>query len=122
MEFVKENMTETHTKRFAPAPLIISIGMGLVASGIQELLEKVVADVPVGPIGGMAGIEARVKAPVFPGDTLNVEGEARIKRTTSRGHTLVDLNHQVRNQRGETVVDFTETIIYMPPNSGTKNL
>jgi acyl dehydratase len=118
MEFIKENMNQTHTKRFAPAPLVISIGMGLVAPYIQALLEKVVDGVDVGPIGGMIGIQARVMAPVFPGDTICVDGEARIKRTTDRGHTLVDLNHKVKNQRGEIAVDFTETIIYMPSGKG----
>ena len=61
---------------------------------------------------GMVGVEAAVKNPAFPGDTLRVELEAGVDRKTSRGHTLVALRHRVKNQRDELVVDFTERIIF----------
>jgi acyl dehydratase len=63
----------------------------------------------------MVGVEARVLAPAFPGDTLRVELEAGIERKTSRGQTLVALRHLLQNQRGELVVDFTEKVLFDPP-------
>ena len=37
MEWVKKEMPGIHNKRFAPAPFLISLGMGLVATSISEL-------------------------------------------------------------------------------------
>ena len=39
MEYVKNEMPGLHNKRFAPAPMLISLGMGLVAAKIMEVLE-----------------------------------------------------------------------------------
>ena len=36
MEWVEKKMPGIHNKRFAPAPLLISLGMGLVATSIRE--------------------------------------------------------------------------------------
>jgi acyl dehydratase len=63
----------------------------------------------------MVGIEAKVKSPAFPGDTLSVELEAGVDRKTKSGQTLVDLRHVLKNQRDETVVVFTEKVIFDPP-------
>ena len=63
----------------------------------------------------MVGIEAKVKNPAFPGDTLSVDLSAGLDRKTSKGQTLVDLTHILKNQRDETVVIFTEKIIFDPP-------
>jgi acyl dehydratase len=115
MEFIKERMNTTHVKRFAPAPLLISLGMGLLAPHIEGVLERVLEGHRVGLIGGMTGVQARVHGPAFPGDTLQVEGEAWIREKVRRGHTLVDLRHRVMNQHGVMVVDFTETVMFMPP-------
>lgn len=115
MEFIREHMADSHVQRFAPAPLIISIGMGLFAPQIEGVLQRVLDGHVVGPIGGMVGVQARVHGPVFPGDTLKVEGEAWIQRKSGHGHTLVDLRHRVINQSGVVVMDFTETVMYMPP-------
>ncbi len=114
MESVK-NLPGLHNKRFAPAPLLISLGMGLVATSITEVVEAISERENLGPFHGMVGIEARVENPAFPGDTLSVDLEARVDRRTSRGQTLVDLRHLVKNQRDETVVMFTEKIIFDPP-------
>jgi len=103
-----------HNKRFAPAPLLISLGMGLVATSVTELIEAIGEHEEFGPFHGMIGVEARVSAPAFPGDTLWVELEAGIDRITSRGQTIVALRHQVKNQRDELVVDFTERVLFDP--------
>lgn len=115
MEYINAHMPESHRKRFAPAPLIISVGMGLVAPIVEGILEKVLRDENVGFVAGMAGLEAKVKSPVFPGDTIMVNGEAKIKKKTQKGYTLVEIRHMVKNQHKEMVVDFAETIIYLPP-------
>jgi 3-hydroxybutyryl-CoA dehydratase len=115
MEYINKHMPESHRKRFAPAPFIISVGMGLVAPIVQGILEKVLTDEKVGFVAGMAGLEAKVKLPVFPGDTLMVNGEAKIKKKTQKGYTLVEIRHMIQNQHKEIVIDFTETIIYLPP-------
>jgi len=115
MEYINTHMPESHRKRFAPAPLIISVGMGLVAPIVEGILEKVLRDENVGFVAGMAGLEAKVKAHIFPGDTIMVNGEAKIKKKTQKGYTLVEIRHMVQNQNKEMVVDFAETIIYLPP-------
>ena len=113
MEWV-EKMPGIHNKRFAPAPLLISLGMGLVATSIMEVVEAITARQGLGRFHGMVGVEAAVKRPAFPGDTLRVELEARVERKTKRGQTLVALQHVVSNQRDETVVIFTERVVFDP--------
>ncbi len=117
MEYIKAHMSEEHRSRFAPGPMIISLGMGLVAPIVLGVIEKVLAGKDAGPFAGMTGLEARIKAAVFPGDTLHVEGEAWARERTSRGYTLVDLRHVVKNQRNEVVADFTETLLFKPRES-----
>ncbi len=115
MEWV-EQMPGIHNRRFAPAPLLISLGMGLVATSIMEVVEAITAREGLGRFHGMVGVEAAVKSPAFPGDTLSVELEARIDRRTKRGQTLVALKHVVNNQRDEIVLTFTETVVFDPPD------
>ncbi len=115
MEWVKREMPGIHNKRFAPAPLLISLGMGLVATSIMEVLDAMVERESLGPFHGMVGVEAKVQSPAFPGDTLSVDLEATVDRKTSSGKTLVDLKHVVKNQRDETVVIFTEKVIFDLP-------
>lgn len=113
MDYVAR-MPGIHNKRFAPAPLLISLGMGLVASSIWQVTEAIAEREGLGAFHGMVGVEARAKSPAFPGDTLWVELEGGIERKTSRGQTLVALRHQLKNQRDELVVDFTERILFDP--------
>jgi len=113
MEWV-EKMPGIHNKRFAPAPLLISMGMGLVATSIMEVVDAITAREALGRFHGMVGVEAAVKSPAFPGDTLAVELEARVDRRTKRGQTLVALQHVVSNQRDEVVVIFTERVVFDP--------
>ena len=103
-----------HDKRFAPAPLLISLGMGLVATAITDVIAALSERERLGAFHGMVGVEAAVKSPAFPGDTLRVELEAGIDRKTSRGQKIVALRHLLRNQRDELVVDFTERVLFDP--------
>jgi acyl dehydratase len=114
MEWVEKRMPGIHNKRFAPAPFLISLGMGLVATSISEAVDAISKEEDLGPFHGMVGIEARVKNPAFPGDTLRVDLEAAVDRKTSSGQTLVDLKHVLKNQRDEIVVIFTEKILFDP--------
>ena len=116
MEWVKEKMPGIHNKRFAPAPFLISLGMGLVATSIMAVVEAITEKENLGQFHGMVGVEAAVKNPAFPGDTLHVELEAGVDRTTSKGQVLVDLTHVLKNQRNEIVVIFTEKVIFEPPD------
>ncbi|SFG91136.1 MaoC family dehydratase [Pseudomonas sp. NFACC45] len=117
MEYLKANMSGAHQNRFAPGPMIISYSMGLVS----PILMKVVADVleghAVGNFAGMTGLQARIHSAAFPGDTLHVEGEAKIKAISSSGFTILDLLHVTKNQRGEKVVEFTETVLFHRPGT-----
>ena len=115
MEWVKNDLPATHNKRFAPAPFLISLGMGLVATSIMEIAEAITKKENLGPFHGMVGLEAFVKNPAYPGDTLNVDLEADVDRKTKNGQTLVDLKHVLKNQRNKIVVIFTEKIIFEPP-------
>lgn len=114
MEYIKKNMSGKHRNRFAPGPMMISVGMGLLATYVTGILDKVLEGREVGPFGGMTGVEARVKGALFPDDTVHVEGEAWLRPPTSRGYTLMDLRHRVINQHGAVLVDFTETITFLP--------
>jgi len=114
MEYVHSQMAGSHRSRFAPGPMIISLGMGLVAAQIAGVIDAVLDGRDVGPFGGMTSVEARLSGALFPGDTIHVEGEAWLRPTTSRGYTLMDLRHLVINQRVETIADFTETIAFLP--------
>ncbi len=115
MEYIKSSMPESHQKRFAPAPFLISVGMGLMAPKIMDVITEVSKKEKLGIFMGMVGVEARVKAPVYPNDTLHVELEAGIKRKTSKGMILVDLRHLLKKQTGAVTVDFVETIMMSPP-------
>jgi acyl dehydratase len=114
MEYIKTNMSGRHRNRFAPGPMIISLGMGLLAPTVAGVIDKVLEGREHGPFGGMTGVQARVKGALFPGDTIHVEGEAWLRPPTSRGYTLMDLRHRVVNQHGEVLADFTETITFLP--------
>lgn len=115
MEFLKENMSGAHRNRFVPGPLIVSYSMGLVSTQMMNVVRTVLEGHEAGPFAGMMGFDTQIKAGVFPGDTLQVELEAWIKAKTSRGYTLMDLRHVVKNQRSEVVAEFTEHVMFHPP-------
>jgi len=115
MEWVKNELPATHNRRFAPAPFLICLGMGLVATSIVEIVGVITKKEKLRPFHGMVGLEAVVKNPAYPGDTLHVDLEAGVDRKTKNGQTLVDLKHVLKNQRNEIVVIFTEKIIFEPP-------
>ena len=112
MEYVKNEMPGLHNKRFAPAPLLISLGMGLVATRIMEVLGAMTDNENLGAFHGMVGVDAKVRHPAFTGDTLHVELEACVDRKTSKQQTLVDLKHVVKNQDDQIVLVFTEKLIF----------
>jgi acyl dehydratase len=112
MEWVEKQMPGRHNRRFAPAPFLISLGMGLVATSAMDVIDAISEDHGLGQFHGMVGLRAKVQNPAFPGDTLSVDLGAWVDRTTERGQTLVDLEHVVKNQRGETIVVFTEKLIF----------
>jgi acyl dehydratase len=115
MEWVEKKMPGIHNKRFAPAPFLISLGMGLVSTSMMEIVGAMAEKEKLGAFHGMVGVEAKVENPAFPGDTLSVDLEAGVDRKTRKGKTLVDLRHVLKNQRDETVVIFTEKVIFDPP-------
>jgi acyl dehydratase len=119
MDYIRQNMTGAHRSRFAPGPMIISLGMGLLATYVAGVIERALAGHAVGAFGGMTGLQARLRGALFPGDTIHVEGEARLRPPTARGYTLMDIQHLVINQRGETIADFTETLTFLPREAGT---
>ena len=115
MEYVNNEMPGLHNKRFAPAPLLISLGMGLVATRIMEIVDAMTERENLGLFHGMVGVEAQVKNPAFTGDTLHVDLTAFVDRKTSSGKTLVDLEHVVKNQHDQVVTIFIEKIIFDAP-------
>lgn len=114
MEFIRDNLAEGHRRRFAPGPMIVSLGMGLVATIVKNVIDRALEGADAGPFGGMTGVNVRLSAALFPNDTIHIEGEARRRPKTSRGYTLLDLRHRVINQRGEEIADFTETVCFLP--------
>lgn len=114
MEYIRDNLAEGHRSRFAPGPMIVSLGMGLVATQIKDVIDRALEGADAGEFGGMTGVNARLSAALFPGDTIHVEGEARRRPKTRRGYTLLEIRHRVINQRGEEVADFTETVCFLP--------
>ncbi|MBV1906010.1 MAG: MaoC family dehydratase [Pseudomonadales bacterium] len=117
MSYIAKHMEASHQERFAPAPMIISVGMGLVATYVSQALADLVKGENLGPGGGLVGLEAKVKAAVHPGDTIRVDLEARMGKRTSRNYTIVELLHIVKNQKDIIVAEFTEKAIFMPPET-----
>ena len=118
MDYIRDNMAEGHRTRFAPGPMIMSVGMGLVATQIQDVFKRALEGAGAGTFGGMTGVQLRLHAALFPGDTIYVDGECRRKPKTSRGYTLLDIRHLVKNQRDELLAEFTETVLFMPTEGG----
>ena len=75
MEYIRDNMSGRHRSRFAPGPMIISLGMGLLAPTVAGVIDKVLEGREHGPFGGMTSVDARIKAALFPGDTVHVEAK-----------------------------------------------
>jgi acyl dehydratase len=72
MEYIRENMTGSHRSRFAPGPMVISLGMGLLATYVAGIIKGTLKGHEVGPFGGMTGVQARLRGALFPGDTIHV--------------------------------------------------
>lgn len=119
--FIDMEWVESSTgmgKRFAPAPFLISVGMGLAALAlVNPGKEWSDAWSSHGKFAGMVGVDAKVLRPTWPGDTLHVEVEIAERRKTSKGGTLVGLKHTLKNQRGEIPLEFIERVYFLPPES-----
>ena len=114
MEWVAKNTG--FGKRFCPGPLIISLGMGLGALAMAHTPPEWNEAMKVeGIMGGFIGLKANLIKPVFPGDTIYVIVEITDKHKTGKGATIMDWHYDIRNQRDETVTEFTETILFLPP-------
>ena len=87
-----------YKRRIAPGSLVFAYSEGLVVqSGLIH-----------GTGMAFAGLDKMVlRAPVFVGDTIGVEGEVIGKREGKRGDAgRVFWRHVVKNQRGEAVMEF----------------
>ncbi len=115
MDWVKKKMPGNHNKRFAPAPFLISLGTGLVSTRLMDIVVQITKNENLGFFHGGVGIEAVIKEPAYPGDTLGVELEATVDRKTKNGQTLVDLKHTLKNQHNKVVLIFTEKVIFEAP-------
>ncbi len=115
MEYIKENMPPSHHQRFAPAPFLISVGMGLVAPMVMRVIDDISEREKVGLFKGMVGVEARVLAPVYMNETLYVDLDSSVQRITSKGDVLIGLRHKLMTKDGVMVLDFTETALFGAP-------
>ena len=91
-------------QRIAHGPLTLALALGLVTrTGIFGM-----------SVLAWLGLDnVRLPRPVLLGDTITTEVvvEPRPGRRRSPGRGLVALEYDVRNQRGETVMTFTSTLI-----------
>lgn len=114
MEYVKSNMPPSHHRRFAPGPFLMTIGMGLVAPLLLTVLDDISKKQPFGLMKGMLNVNADIKAPGYAGDTVQVELIPRITSITKSGNILLALQHVMRNQDDNLVIDFVETLMLGP--------
>jgi len=114
MEYVKTDMPASHQTRFAPGPFMMTMGMGLVAPLLLRVLDDIRKTQPFGLMKGMINVNVDIKRPGYVGDTVQVELIPRITSITKSGNILLALQHVLRNQHGDTVVDFTETVMLGP--------
>lgn len=114
LEYVKTEMPATHQTRFAPGPFMMTMGMGLVAPLLLRVLDDIRKIQPFGLMKGMINVNVDIKRVGNVGDTLQVELIPRISSITKSGNVLLALQHLMRNQHGDIVVDFTETVMLGP--------
>lgn len=84
-------------QRIAPGSLVFCLAESTL---INSFLQKT----------GLAflGMEFNIKGPVVVGDTIHVEFEVIEARATSKGDRgLVRTRNDIKNQRGETVIEYT---------------
>ncbi len=115
MDWVKKKMPGNHNKRFAPAPFLISLATGLVSTRLMDI-EEITKNENLGSFHGGVGIEAVLKEPAYPGDTLSVEFEASVDRKTKNGQTLFDFKHTMKNQQNKVVLIYTEKVLFDAPD------
>lgn len=102
--FVDEEHARAETPyggRIAPGFLTASLSAGMMESVLGP-------DV----VAGLALDAFRFHAPVRPGDTLRAEISIEAKRETSDGgRGILELAIRLRNQRGETPLDYRSTVM-----------
>ena len=82
-------------RRLVPGALVYSFAEGLLLPTMQDT--------------GLAFLNAAIdiKGPTLVGDTIHVECEVAERRPASKGERgLVRFRNQVKNQRGEVVLDY----------------
>ena len=91
------------------------MGMGLVAPILMTMLDDLAKIQPFGLMKGMVNVNADIKLPGYAGDTMQVELVPSITSVTQTGNVLLALQHIMRNQDNQVVVDFTETLLLGAP-------
>jgi acyl dehydratase len=104
-EYAKGTQFKT---RIAHGPLVYVLSIGLMP--IDFFGDAIVA---------YLGVEnLRHKAPVFPGDTIEVHATVKESRLASSGDSgVVKIDYRTLNQRGETVLEMT-TVFLMRHEAG----
>ena len=89
-------------QRIAHGPLTMSVALGLMTQTGY-----------FGHVTAWLGLDnVRAQAPVFIGDTVHVEAEVATARETKKPDAgLWTLNYSVINQRGETVMTLTTSLL-----------
>ena len=118
-QFIDQEYAENHLGLIktmsVPTSFLISIGMGLVAIKKQDIVETIIDKENMGRSLGSVGLEAAVKKPVIPGDTLRVTVEAWLDQITKLAQGIVNIKHVLENQKNEKVMVFTEKILLEAP-------
>ena len=107
-DFVELHMNEEYSKlgpfgrRIAHGALIFSISTGLMTQMMHDHSTMI----------ALSGIDRmRFTAPVFIGDTVRVAMKVVDKQQKDAGRGLVVFDSTVTNQRGETVIVYTERLM-----------
>jgi itaconyl-CoA hydratase len=88
-------------------PLVVSTLTLAIVTGLS------VADVSQNAVANLAWDDIRLTAPVFAGDTIYAESEVLSTRPSSSrpGQGIVTVRTRGFNQRGETVITYTRTVL-----------
>ena len=103
--FIDEEYIKTRTlfkRRFASGVMTIPLAAGLFTQ-LHPLDDSLVA---------MIGMEAKMKKPLFAGDTICVDIEVVDKKETSKSDRgIIHFLYLPKNQKGEILAELTEIIM-----------
>jgi len=103
--FIDEEYIKTRTlfkRRFASGVMTIPLAAGLFTQ-LHLLDDSLVA---------MIGMEAKMKKPLFAGDTICVDVEVVDKKETSKSDKgIIHFLYLLKNQNGEILAELTEIIM-----------